>query len=50
MIDALIISSSRDRKEKLDMIDDTEAESIKLDDWMGIKNEGYGGVYNEYRK
>lgn len=32
MIDALIISSSRDIKERLGMIDDTEAESIKLDD------------------
>ena len=32
MIDALIISSSRGRKKKLDMIDDTRVESIKLDD------------------
>lgn len=32
MIDALIISSSRDRKERLDMIDDREVGSIKLDD------------------
>ena len=31
MIDALIISSSMDRNERLDMMDDMEVESIKLD-------------------
>ena len=50
MIDALIISSSRDKKKRLDMIDDMEVQSIKLDDWTGMKNEKNGGLYNEYRK
>lgn len=50
MIDALIISSSRDKKKRLDTIDDMEVQSIKLDDWTGMKNEKNGGVYNEYRK
>lgn len=40
MIDVLIISSFRDRKERLDMIDDREVGFIKFDDWMGIKYEG----------
>lgn len=35
---------------RLDMIDDMEVQSIKLDDWTGMKNEENGGVYNEYRK
>lgn len=35
---------------RLDMIDDMEVQSIKLDDWTGMKNEENGGVHNEYRK
>lgn len=50
MIDALIISSSRDKKKRLDMIDDMEVQSIKFDDWTEMKNVENGGVYHDYRK